>query len=222
MVTLSPHWPHATDYIAALVATGVHVALGHTDASAEQITAAVDAGARLSTHLGNGLHARINRRRNPLWTQLAEDRLTATFIADGHHLAKDAFKVMLRAKGLERALIVSDATALGGMPPGRYNASIGGPVHLSADGRLSLNDGTGEFLAGAALPMLAGLATLVRQAGLSLADALRLATVTPGRWVCGRGVVAPGQPADLLPFEFDSSMATPRVTGVWSGGERMV
>ena len=223
MVTLSPHWPETPEYVAALVAAGVHVALGHTDASTQQIKAAVDAGARLSTHLGNGSHARINRQRNPIWTQLAEDRLCASFIADGHHLGSDALKVMLRAKGLERALIVSDATAIGGMPPGRYNASIGGPVHLSPEGRLSPNDGTGEYLAGAALPMLAGVATLVRQAGLSLEDALMLATVNPGRWVGGRGSLAVGQPADLVRFEFDpADSAAARVTGVWLGGRPMV
>ena len=223
MVTLSPHWPQAPAYIAALVAAGVHVALGHTDASAEQIGAAVDAGARLSTHLGNGSHAQINRRRNPLWTQLAEDRLCASFIADGHHLGRDALKVMLRAKGLERALIVSDATAIGGMPPGRYDASIGGAVSLSADGRLSPNDGSGEYLAGAALPLFSGVATLVRQSGLALGDALLLATRNPGRWVGGRGVLAPGQPADLVRFEFDPDRpGAPRVTGVWSGGVQVV
>ena len=223
MVTLSPHWPQAPAYIAALVDAGVHVALGHTDANTEQITAAVNAGARLSTHLGNGLHAQISRRRSPLWTQLVEDRLCASFIADGHHLANDVLKVMLRAKGLERSLIVSDATAIGGMPPGRYDASIGGAVSLSADGRLSPNDGSGEYLAGAALPMFSGVATLVRQAGLGLGDALMLATRNPGRWVGGRGVLAPGQPADLVRFEFDPDMpGAPRVTGVWSGGMQVV
>lgn len=223
MVTVSPHWPQAPTYIAALVAAGVHVALGHTDASAAQITAAVDAGARLSTHLGNGLHAQINRRRSPLWSQLVEDRLCASYIADGHHLSDQVLKVMLRAKGLERSLIVSDATAIGGLPPGRYDASIGGAVSLSADGRLSPNDGSGEYLAGAALPLLSGVATLVRQAGLGLGDALMLATRNPGRWVGGRGVLAPGQRADLVRFEFAPDLpSAPRVTGVWAAGVQVV
>ena len=223
MVTLSPHWPQTPAYIAALVAAGVHVALGHTDASAGQITAAVDAGARLSTHLGNGLHAQINRRRSPLWTQLVEDRLCASYIADGHHLSDEVLQVMLRAKGLERSLIVSDATAIGGLPPGRYDASIGGAVSLSADGRLSPNDGSGEYLAGAALPLFSGVATLVRRAGLGLGNALLLATRNPGRWVGGRGVLAPGRPADLLRFEFDPDLpGAPRVTGVWSAGVQVV
>ena len=223
MVTVSPHWPQAPTYIAALVAAGVHVALGHTDASAAQITAAVDAGARLSTHLGNGLHAQINRRRSPLWSQLVEDRLCASYIADGHHLSDQVLKVMLRAKGLDRSLIVSDATAIGGLPPGRYDASIGGAVSLSADGRLSPNDGSGEYLAGAALPLFSGVATLVRQAGLGLGDALTLATRNPGRWVGGRGVLAPGQRADLVRFEFAPELpGAPRVTGVWAGGAQVV
>lgn len=223
MVTVSPHWPQAPTYIAALVAAGVHVALGHTDASAAQITAAVDAGARLSTHLGNGLHAQINRRRSPLWSQLVEDRLCASYIADGHHLSDQVLKVMLRAKGLDRSLIVSDATAIGGLPPGRYDASIGGAVSLSADGRLSPNDGSGEYLAGAALPLFSGVATLVRQAGLGLGDALTLATRNPGRWVGGRGVLAPGQRADLVRFEFAPELpGAPRVTGVWAGGVQVV
>ena len=105
----------------------------------------------------------------------------------------------------------------------RYDASIGGVVNLSGDGRLSLNDGKGEYLAGAALPMFAGVATLVRQAGLTLADALILATRNPGRWVGGRGVLAVGQPADLVRFEFNPDMpGAPRVTGVWSGGSQMI
>ena len=222
MVTLSPHWPGSEAYIAHLAAAGVHVALGHTDASPAQIAQAVNAGARLSTHLGNGLHASFNRRRNPLWAQLVDDRLCASFIADGHHLAPELLKVMLRSKGLARSLIVSDATALGGLPAGSYQASIGGAVSLSANGRLSMNDGSDQYLAGAALPLLAGLGTLVREAGLDLSDALALATVQPGRWVGGRGLLAAGQPADLIRFKWDATSSAPELTDVWLGGRAML
>ena len=222
MVTLSPHWPESAAYISHVVASGVHVALGHTDASPAQIVAAVDAGARISTHLGNGMYAMINRRRNPFWAQLADDRLCASFIADGHHLAPDLLEVMLRSKGLGQSMIVSDATAIGGMSAGHYQASIGGAVTLSANGRLSMNDGSDQYLAGAALPLLAGVANLVRDGGLGLSDALGLATVQPGRWVGGRGLLAPGQPADLIRFNWDTTMVAPQLTGVWLGGQSMI
>ena len=222
MVTLSPHWPESAAYISHVVASGVHVALGHTDASPAQIVAAVDAGARISTHLGNGMYAMINRRRNPFWAQLVDDRLCASFIADGHHLAPDLLKVMLRSKGLGQSMIVSDATAIGGMSAGHYQASIGGAVTLSANGRLSMNDGSDQYLAGAALPLLAGVANLVRDGGLGLSDALGLATVQPGRWVGGRGLQAPGQPADLIRFNWDTTMVAPQLTGVWLGGQSMI
>ena len=87
----------------------------------DQIRAAADAGARFSTHLGNGASAMLPRHPNMIWSQLADDRLTASFIADGHHLPADTFKAMLRAKGLDRAMLVSDSTALGGMAPGLYD-----------------------------------------------------------------------------------------------------
>jgi N-acetylglucosamine-6-phosphate deacetylase len=222
MVTLSPHWPESAAYISHVVASGVHVALGHTDASPAQIVAAVDAGARISTHLGNGMYAMINRRRNPFWAQLVDDRLCASFIADGHHLAPDLLKVMLRSKGLGQSMIVSDATAIGGMSAGHYQASIGGAVTLSANGRLSMDDGSDQYLAGAALPLLAGVANLVRDGGLGLSDALGLATVQPGRWVGGRGLLAPGQPADLIRFNWDTTMVAPQLTGVWLGGQSMI
>ena len=80
----------------------------------------------------------LPRHPNQLWTQLADDRLHAGFIADGHHLPADTFRAMLRAKGVERSHLVSDVTALGGMPPGRYRTPVGGEVELSEDGRLSL------------------------------------------------------------------------------------
>ncbi len=219
IVTLSPHWPEAPAYIRHLVKAGVVVSLGHTSADAAQITAAVDAGATLSTHLGNGSHATMNRRHNHLWPQLADDRLTAMFIADGHHLTPAQLKVMLRAKGLARSLVVSDLVALGGLAAGKYENSIGGKVELRADGFLALDDGTGNYLAGAALPMIAAIPVLVTQVGLTLGEAVALMTSAPGRFVGGRGVLAVGQPADLVAFDWDGSSARPEVADVWLRGE---
>jgi N-acetylglucosamine-6-phosphate deacetylase len=222
LVTLSPHWPEAPAYVRHLVRAGVLVSLGHTSADATQIAAAVDAGACLSTHLGNGSHAMLNRRHNHLWPQLAEDRLTAMFIADGHHLTPAQLKAMLRSKGSGRSFVVSDVVALGGLSPGKYQTPIGGRVELRADGLLAIDDGTGNYLAGAALPLVAALPVLINQVGLSLGEALGLMTTAPGRFVGGRGLLAPGQPADLLVWRWDDRAAVPRIEEVWLRGDRVV
>jgi N-acetylglucosamine-6-phosphate deacetylase len=202
MVTLSPHFKGIEEYVSALTAQGVHVALGHTDASSEEIRRAVNAGARLSTHLGNGIAGLIPRHSNVLWPQLAEDRLTATMIADGHHVPADMFKVMVRTKGFDRTILVSDAVAVAGMPPGTYTTPVGGRVELHANGRLSLA-GT-EFLAGAALALKDGVARAMSMMGCSLADSLQMATENPGRFVGGLGVLRVGSPADLVRFTIES------------------
>ncbi|MET3907770.1 N-acetylglucosamine-6-phosphate deacetylase [Bradyrhizobium sp. S3.3.6] len=197
LVTLSPHWPETADYVRGLRSRGVHVALGHTNATTAQISAAVEAGAMLSTHLGNGIAAQLPRHPNPIWTQLAEDRLWASFIADGHHLPPETFKAMLRAKGLERSMLVSDAVALAGCPPAIYDMPVGGRVELKANGRLEVV-GT-PFLAGAAAGLPFGVATARRVAGLTLAEALRLATINP-RTPFQLPALTVGAPADLLRF----------------------
>jgi len=147
IVTVSPHTADAPEQIAEIRGLGVEVAIGHTHATPEQISAAIAAGARLATHLGNGIETTLPRHPNALWTQLADDRLTAGIIADGHHLPTDTLKVMIRAKTTERTFLISDSTALAGSAPGRYTTSVGGSVELSADGRL-ISPGTG-LLAGA-------------------------------------------------------------------------
>jgi N-acetylglucosamine-6-phosphate deacetylase len=164
---------------------------------------AAAAGARLSTHLGNGAAAMLPRHPNYIWAQLADERLTASFIADGHHLPADTFKAMLAAKGLGRAILVSDSVALAGMPPGRYSQPIGGDVEVGADARISVA-GT-PYLAGAGRPLIADVARAIEMAGLSLAQGLSLATANPGSFVGGRGRMAVGQPADLFGFRRDPS-----------------
>jgi N-acetylglucosamine-6-phosphate deacetylase len=217
MVTLSPHFRGMEAYVSALTARRVHVALGHTNASAEEIHRAVNAGARLSTHLGNGIAGTIPRHSNVLWPQLAEDRLTATLIADGHHVPADMFKVMVRAKGFDRCILVSDTVALAGMPPGTYTTPVGGRVELHAKGRLSLA-GT-EFLAGAVVPLKDGVARAMSMMGSSLADSLRMATENPGRFVGGLGMLRVGSPADLVRFTIEGQGAAVKIASVIVKGQ---
>jgi N-acetylglucosamine-6-phosphate deacetylase len=217
MVTISPHFSGTEEYVSELTARGIHVALGHTDASAEEIRRAVEAGARLSTHLGNGIAGLIPRHTNVLWPQLAENRLTATIIADGHHLPADALTVIVRAKGLARSILVSDAVAIAGMPPGSYDTPVGGRVELHPNGRLSLA-GT-EFLAGAALPLKDGVARAMSMMGASLADTLRMATENPGRFVGGVGVLSIGSPANLVRFTIEGNGTALKLASVIVKGE---
>ncbi len=206
IVTLAPEHPGAVEYIGALAREGVVVALGHTAAVEDRIRAAVDAGARLSTHLGNGAHARLARHPNYIWAQLAEDRLAASLIFDGHHLPPAVMKAMLRAKGVERALLVSDAVAVAGLPPGVYETPVGGTVELLPSGRLTI-PGT-PYLAGSASTLGEGVANALRHAGATLAEAVRLATANPARLLRldgpdGRDAVRAGKAADLTVFGID-------------------
>ena len=119
------------------VATGVKVAIGHTAATSEQIYGVVKAGASLSTHLGNGFHAVLPRHHNYIWDQLANDRLFATVIADGHHLPNNLLNVFQRTKG-RKMMIVSDSVMLAGLPAGDYKTEVGGEVTLTENGFLHL------------------------------------------------------------------------------------
>lgn len=203
LVTVSPHWDGALDYISSLARKGILVALGHTDADPVRIHAAAAAGARLCTHLGNGVAGELPRHPNLLWAQLADDRLTASFIADGHHLPADTLTTMVRAKGIERSVLISDAVAVGGLSPGVYSTPVGGTVELTAEGRIGI-PGTGT-LAGAALTLRDGIANVARLPGFSMQQAVCMATENPGRFVGGRGVLRVGAPADLVQFTWNSA-----------------
>lgn len=217
MVTLSPHWPGTADYVHALTKQGVRVSLGHSHASPNDFRRATDAGASFSTHLGNGIFATLPRHPNAIWTQLADDRLTAGFIADGHHLPDDALIAMVRAKGLDKAFVVSDSAALAGSEPGRYRTPVGGEVDLHADGRLNVADT--PYLAGAALPLIAALETLLR-CGFGMPEAVRLTAGNPGR-IAGRGgSLAVGQPADILAVRFTDGRV--RADEIWRAGRRIL
>ncbi len=161
LLTVSPHFAEAPEFIRQVTDSGVTVAIGHTNANSEQIRSAVQAGARLSTHLGNGAHANLPRHPNYIWDQLAEDLLTASIIADGHHLPPAVVKSFVRGKTPERIILVSDITALAGMPPGHRAMTSLGEVEVLDDGRLVMA-GQREYLAGASMPLLVGIANVMR------------------------------------------------------------
>ncbi|MGH2549228.1 MAG: N-acetylglucosamine-6-phosphate deacetylase [Thermomicrobiales bacterium] len=219
MVTLSPEWPEALEFIARCRATGVIPAIGHTAATPAQIQAAVASGAMLSTHLGNGAHAMLPRHPNYLWEQLAADGLWATAIADGFHLPDSFLKVLIGMKG-DRAILVSDSVALAGMPPGEYANPIGGRVVLTPEGRLHLADDP-RLLAGSALPLIAGVAHLAESGLTSLARAWTMGSTAP-RALLGfpqAGGLAAGEPADIVLFQKTDHAIT--IENVIKGGQRL-
>ena len=120
LVTLAPELNGAISFIEHLVSQGIIVAIGHTSAGLEKIREAVEAGAILSTHLGNGTRAELSKNNNPIIAQLSEDKLSASFIADGYHLSPDVLKVYLRAKESKRTILITDATAGAAAEPGIY------------------------------------------------------------------------------------------------------
>ncbi|HJO94371.1 MAG TPA: hypothetical protein QF753_13300 [Victivallales bacterium] len=135
LLTLGADVEGVDDLIKYAVNLGIKVSLGHHVALADQVTQAADAGATAFTHLGNGLPALINRHDNPLLGGLAEDRLKAMIITDGHHLPIHLIKLIIKVKGLNNIIIVSDAAPLAGMPPGKYE-TLGNKVILTDKGRL--------------------------------------------------------------------------------------
>ena len=120
IVTLAPELDGAIPFIEYLVSQGIIVAIGHTAAGPEKIHEAVLAGAKLSTHLGNGTRSELSKNNNPIISQLSEDKLSASFIADGYHLSPEVLKVYLRAKQSKRTILITDATAGAASEPGIY------------------------------------------------------------------------------------------------------
>ncbi len=200
LVTLSPEWPEAPRYIEALSREGVVISIGHTKATAEQIQDAVNAGATLSTHIGNGAHSVMQRHPNYIWEQLAEDRLNASMIVDGIHLGRAFLTVALRAKGVERSVLITDAVMPAMSKPGRY---LLGEVEVELHEDESVRMAGGTRLAGSSLRMDRAVGNVMKLAGLSLAEAVTMATTNPARAgrVGGRlRGLQPGSRADLVKF----------------------
>jgi N-acetylglucosamine-6-phosphate deacetylase len=200
LVTLAPEHDGALRFIERLTAAGVVVALGHTAATPARIREAVHAGARLSTHLGNGAHAVLPRHPNYLWEQLAADELWASIICDGYHLPPAVARCIVRVKTPARTVLTCDASPLAGLPPGRYG-EWGQEFEVLPGGKVVV-PGT-PFLAGSGVFTDVCIGNVIRFAGVSLRDAVDMAGARP-RELLGlppRRLEA-GQPADLVLFDW--------------------
>ena len=200
LVTLAPELEGALSFIERLSGAGVVVALGHTAASPACIQAAIAAGARLSTHLGNGSHALLPRHENYLWEQLAADALWASIICDGHHLPAALVRCLVRVKTPARLILTCDASSLAGVVPGRYR-EWDQEFEVQPGGKVTVA-GT-SFLAGSGVFTDVCISNVIRFAGVSLREAVDMAGARP-RALFGLPPVSleAGQRADLVLFDW--------------------
>lgn len=211
LLTVSPEYEGSPAFIRRVAESGVLVAIGHTKATSDQIRAAVDAGARMSTHLGNGAHPQIKRHPNYIWDQLAEDRLVASIITDGHHLPAAVVKSMVRAKTPERIVLVSDVTSMGGMPPGRYKSGLG-ELEVLPSGKL-VPAGQPDILAGASLTLDVCVANVMRFAEVDLKTAIEMASLLPAKLIgLAVGEIREGATAKLALIDLPASQESARIS----------
>lgn len=202
-VTLAPEVEGAMEFISKCQDLGIIVALGHHNGSAEQIREAIDRGARIATHLGNGLANTINRHINPLWPQLYDDRFMINIICDGFHLQPEQIGVFYKIKGPSKTIIISDVTSFGGLPPGIYLNSINDTLELTPQGAVIYP--AQQVLGGSAVAMTQGVGNLIKYTGCSLGDAFRTASTNPAQLykLEDRGEIKPGMRADIILFKLE-------------------
>jgi N-acetylglucosamine-6-phosphate deacetylase len=180
----------------------VVVALGHHTAGYAAVRRAADAGATLLTHLGNGVPHDINRHENPIFAGLADDRLAATLIADGHHLPDELLDLFVGVKGIRRSILVSDAAPVAGLPAGRYS-NFGVEVEVTDDG-LVVNPRT-RYLAGSGRTLLQCVNRLAAAGRYGANDLTKLALHNPAAMLGMdvSGLDGPGLVYDPIARRFD-------------------
>ena len=199
LVTLAPERAGARALIARLHARGVVVSLGHTDASFEELTAGIEAGATLVTHLYNAMSPFGHRAPGAVGAALTDARVVAALIADGVHVHPAALRLARAAKGPAGLVLVTDAVAAAGLGPGRY--TLAGTT-VDSDGTAVRLGSDGVTLAGSLLTLDQAVRNYQRFTGAPAEEALSLASEAPARLLgpraAAKGRLAPGADADLV------------------------
>jgi len=203
LITVAPELEGAIPFIRKCVNSGVVVSLGHHNGSAIDVQNAVDAGARMATHLGNGCANEINRHHNPIWPQLSNDHIIPSIIADGFHLTKEEVRSFYKAKGSDKIILVSDALDLAGLPPGEY---------IRGERKLLLTPNVVKLpkenvLAGAASPISKCVGVVMDFTQCNLGDAIKMASTNPAKMIARDdiGKIEKGMRADLILFGLEDN-----------------
>jgi len=202
-VTVAPEMEGAQEFIKRCSEKGIVVAVGHHNANREQLDLAVENGARISTHLGNGCANMINRHYNPLWPQLANNDLMISIICDSFHLLPEEIQVFYKTKGVDKTIITSDVTSYAALEPGEYRTQTGEIIELTKEGKLRYP--AQDVLYGSASPITKGVGYVMEVTGCSLADAVQMGSTNPAKLngLTDRGTLEVGKRADLVLFTLD-------------------
>jgi N-acetylglucosamine-6-phosphate deacetylase len=209
VLTLAPEVPHAIAVIRDAVERGITVAMGHTNATFEEARLAINAGARFATHTFNAMRRMVHREPGVVGAILSDQRVYADIIVDGLHVHPPIVDLFLRCKGLERAILISDATSATGMPAGRYRL---GNFEVQVEGLRVESHGK---LAGSVLTLDLALQNVMEFAGWSLQDAIRLVTLNPAQLLGldRKGRISPGADADLVVLNHSGEVQRTFVAG---------
>ena len=216
MITIAPERPGALTAIRFLVEHGVIAAVGHTDATYNQVLDAIEAGATVGTHVFNGMRPPHHRAPGPVYALLGAAGIVCEFVADGVHMADETLSFAIGVVGNRRTALITDAITATGMSDGAYD--LGGQAVTVADGvaRLTRVDGEPGSIAGSTLTMDAAFRRTARVTG-SIVDAARAASTTPASalGLTDSGALVPGLRADLVQLDVDL-----KIIGVMRHGVR--
>jgi N-acetylglucosamine-6-phosphate deacetylase len=210
LMTLAPELPGATELTAHATARGVRVSLGHSNATAAETRAAIQAGARSATHTFNAMRPFEHREPGILGTVLTTDSLFAEIICDGIHCAPEAVDLWWRAKGPAHGILVTDALSAAGMPDGEYH--LGGFAVQVKDGRAT----AGGVLAGSVLTLDRALTNFMEFTGAPLQQAVRLLTANPAEMTGLRdraGLLEAGLSANIVAVDDRGRLISSFVNG---------
>jgi N-acetylglucosamine-6-phosphate deacetylase len=216
MVTLAPELDGGLDAVRAVVAAGAVAAIGHTDATYEVARASIDAGARLGTHLFNGMRPVHHREPGPVVALLEDDRVAVELVNDGTHLHPAIVHGVVAVVGPDRVALITDAIVGAGMGDGEYE--LGG-LRVRVGGGVARLASTGS-IAGSTLTMDAAFRRAIVDVGLPLEVAARLTSATPAHslGLGDIGAIEPGRRADLVVLDGKLEVVAVMARGAWVDG----
>ena len=210
LITIAPELEGTSDLIQEALEGGIEIALGHTSASYEIFSAAIDMGARQATHTFNSMLGLHHRKPGPIGAILTDDRIYAQVIADGVHLHPAVVKLLIKAKGPKRIILISDAISAAGLSDGEYD--LGGHKVFVKEGVARIRAGN---LAGSTLTLDQALRNVIQFTGLTFPEALPMATSVPAEamgWE-QKGKLEVGADADVVLFDEDLNVVKTIVGG---------